>query len=32
VLDKLGFVRQGLVDYRGVQAVHYVLVAPAGGN
>jgi RimJ/RimL family protein N-acetyltransferase len=32
VLDKLGFVRQGLVDYRGVQAAHYVLVAPAGGD
>lgn len=33
VLEKLGFVRQGTVEYRGVQAVRYVLIAaPAGGR
>ena len=33
VLEKLGFVRQGMVEYRGVQAVRYVLIAaPAGGR
>jgi ribosomal-protein-alanine N-acetyltransferase len=30
VLDKLGFTRQGLVEYRGVQALHFVLDAPRG--
>jgi ribosomal-protein-alanine N-acetyltransferase len=30
VLDKLGFTRQGLVEYCGVQALHFVLDAPRG--
>jgi RimJ/RimL family protein N-acetyltransferase len=31
VLEKLGFERQGLVEYRGVQALHYVLDPPPVG-
>ena len=31
VLEKLGFVHDGVVEYRGAQVVHYVL-APAPGR
>ncbi|HEX3175532.1 MAG TPA: GNAT family N-acetyltransferase [Methylomirabilota bacterium] len=30
VLDKLGFTRHGIIDYRGVSVVHFVLRAPGG--